>query len=79
MGEGRIFLKKFHVSLFNDDLSNGPNFGLIHLAGHWTVNLKQRSLLSKKEIITNLEVSRILSFVLAADEAEKIFKKLDGL
>jgi len=32
-GGGRIFLKTFRASLFNDDLSNEPNFGQIHLAG----------------------------------------------
>ena len=33
MGGGRIFLKTFRASLFNEDLSNEPNFGRIHLAG----------------------------------------------
>ncbi len=33
MGGGQIFLKTFYASLFNEDLSNGPNFGRIHLAG----------------------------------------------
>jgi hypothetical protein len=32
MGEGRIFLKTCRASLFNDDLSNEPNFCWIHLA-----------------------------------------------
>ncbi len=32
MGGGRTFLKTFHASLFNEDLSNEPNFGWIHLA-----------------------------------------------
>ncbi len=32
MGDGRIFLKTFRASLFNEDLSNEPNFGQIHLA-----------------------------------------------
>jgi hypothetical protein len=31
--DGRIYLKIFYPSLFNDDLSNEPNFGRIHLAG----------------------------------------------
>jgi hypothetical protein len=35
MGFGRIFLKTFRASLFNEDLSNEPNFGRIHLAGHY--------------------------------------------
>ncbi len=35
MGDGRIFLKIFCSSLFNDDLSNEPNFGQIHLAGQY--------------------------------------------
>ncbi len=35
MGGGRIFLKTFRASLFNDDLSNEPNFGRIHLAGQY--------------------------------------------
>ncbi len=30
MGDGRIFLKTI-----NKDLSNEPNFGLIHLAGQY--------------------------------------------
>jgi len=35
MGGGRIFLKTF-----NDELSNEPNFGRIHLAGQYgTFNL----------------------------------------
>jgi hypothetical protein len=32
MGGGRIILK---TSLFNEDLSNEPNFGQIHLAGQY--------------------------------------------
>jgi|688.fasta_scaffold426664_1 hypothetical protein len=32
MEEGRIFLETFRASLFNDDLSNEPNFNRIHLA-----------------------------------------------
>jgi hypothetical protein len=36
MGDRRIFLKTFHSSLFNDDLTNEePNFGRIHLAGQY--------------------------------------------
>jgi hypothetical protein len=34
-GGRRIFLKIFHTSLFNEDLSNEPNFGRIHLAGQY--------------------------------------------
>jgi hypothetical protein len=34
-GGGRIFLKTFRASLFNEDLSNEPNFGRIHLAGQY--------------------------------------------
>ncbi len=33
MGGGRIFLKTFRASLFNEDLSIEPNFSRIHLAG----------------------------------------------
>ncbi len=33
--DGQIFLKTFRASLFNDDLSNEPNFGRIHLAGQY--------------------------------------------
>jgi hypothetical protein len=32
---GRIFLKTFRTSSFNDELSNDPNFGRIHLAGQY--------------------------------------------
>jgi hypothetical protein len=35
MGGGRIFLKTLRATLFNDDLSNEPNFGRIHLAGQY--------------------------------------------
>jgi hypothetical protein len=35
MGDGRIFLKNLRASLFNDDLSNEPNVGRIHLAGQY--------------------------------------------
>jgi hypothetical protein len=35
MGGGQIFLKTFRASLFNEDLSNEPNFGRIHLAGQY--------------------------------------------
>jgi hypothetical protein len=37
MGGGRIFLKTFLASLFNEDLSKKPkpNFGRIHLAGQY--------------------------------------------
>ncbi len=34
-GGGRILLKIFGASLFNEDLSNEPNFGRIHLAGQF--------------------------------------------
>ncbi len=37
-------LGTFCVTLFNDDLSNEPNFGRIHLAGHWTVSLTNHPL-----------------------------------
>ncbi len=33
------FSKNLRASLFNEDLSNEPNFGRIHLAGQWTVHL----------------------------------------
>jgi hypothetical protein len=32
MRDGPIFIKTFRASLFNDDLSNDPIFGWIHLA-----------------------------------------------
>jgi hypothetical protein len=35
MGGGRIFLKTFRASLFNEDPSNEPNFGQIRLAGQY--------------------------------------------
>jgi hypothetical protein len=34
MGGGWIFPKNLRACLFNDDLTNEPNFGQIHLAGH---------------------------------------------
>jgi hypothetical protein len=33
MGDGKIFLKILRDTFFNKDLSNEPNFSLIHLAG----------------------------------------------
>jgi hypothetical protein len=35
MGDGRIFFKNLRASLFNDDLSNEPNFGRVHLTGQF--------------------------------------------
>jgi hypothetical protein len=35
MGGGRVFLKTFRASLFNEDLSNEPNLDRIHLAGQY--------------------------------------------
>ncbi len=35
MVDGRIFLENLRASLFNDDLSNEPNFGWIHLVGQY--------------------------------------------
>ena len=35
MGGGRIFLKSFRASLFNEDLSNEPNFSRIHFTGQY--------------------------------------------
>ncbi len=35
MGDGQIFLKTFRAFLFNEDLSNEPYFGRIHLAGQY--------------------------------------------
>jgi hypothetical protein len=34
-GERADFSKNLRASLFNKDLSNGPNFGRIHLAGQY--------------------------------------------
>ncbi len=35
MGGGQIFLKNQRASLYDDDLSNEPNFGRIQLAGQY--------------------------------------------
>ncbi len=35
VGGGRIFPKNLRASLINDDLSEEPNFGRIHLAGQY--------------------------------------------
>jgi hypothetical protein len=35
MGDGRIFLNNLRETSINKDLSNEPNFGLIHLAGQY--------------------------------------------
>ncbi len=40
-GGGRIFLKTFLNALFNEDISNEPLFGQIHLAGQYTFNVNQ--------------------------------------
>jgi hypothetical protein len=45
MEDGRIFLKNLRDTSSNKDLSNEPNFGLIHLAG--TVPLKHMQKVSK--------------------------------
>ncbi len=42
------FLKTYRASLFNEDLSNEPNFGRIHLAGQY---LKEE--LKRKQKINN--------------------------
>jgi hypothetical protein len=34
-GDGRIFLKNLRQTSSNKDLSNEPNFGLIHLVGQY--------------------------------------------
>jgi hypothetical protein len=43
MEGGWIFLKTFHASLFNNNLSNEPNFGWIHLAGQYLEFARQNS------------------------------------
>ncbi len=48
MGDGSIFLKNHSASLFNEDLSNEPNFGRIHLAGQY-VPLSLLDILSKTQ------------------------------
>ncbi len=35
MGDEHIVSKKLRASLFNDDLSNEPNFSRIHLPGQY--------------------------------------------
>jgi hypothetical protein len=35
MGDGQIFSKNLSSYLFNDDLSNEPNFGWVHLVGQY--------------------------------------------
>ncbi len=35
MGDGRILSKNLRALLFNDDLSNEPYFGRIHLTGQY--------------------------------------------
>jgi hypothetical protein len=39
MEGGRIFLKSLHDTSFNKDISNEPNFGRIHLAGQYLLQL----------------------------------------
>jgi hypothetical protein len=40
MGDGRIFLETFGASLFNNDLSNEPNLGQIHLGRQYLWGVK---------------------------------------
>ncbi len=51
----RIFLKSFRTSLFNEDLSNEPNFGRIHLAGQYLyVTVSSYSIsIQKRTVATN--------------------------
>jgi hypothetical protein len=53
MGGGRISLKVRRASLFNDDLSNEPNFGRIHLAGQYL--FKYQILFASMKLLTNYE------------------------
>ncbi len=41
MEDGRIFLKNLRDTSFNKDLSNKPNFVLIHLAGQHLLRKNQ--------------------------------------
>ncbi len=52
LGAGGFFLKTYRASLFNEDLSNEPNFGRIHLAGQYLQHLS---------VSPNLPVSGFLS------------------
>jgi hypothetical protein len=47
MGDGRIFYINLRASLVNDDLSNDPNFGQIHLVGQNLNLLKPTYILYK--------------------------------
>jgi hypothetical protein len=49
MGGGQIFLKNHCAALFNEDLSNEPNFVRIHLAGQPFNAPKRRQMLLKWE------------------------------
>ncbi len=57
MGEGLIFPKNLCASLFNDDLSNEPNFGRIHLAG--TIPLKYRNVQQRYVYRQHIFISEI--------------------
>ncbi len=49
MGRGQIFLKTFRASLFNDDLSNEPNFVRIHLARQYLLQAIIQNEISTKK------------------------------
>jgi hypothetical protein len=45
---GGFFQKNLRACLFNDDLSNEPNFGPIHLAGHYLAISKVRVFITNR-------------------------------
>ncbi len=71
MGDGRIFLKNLRDTPFNKDLSNEPNWGLIHLAGQY-LQPKLRCIVHTWYILCRTQQSAEGIYVLAPPSDKRI-------
>jgi hypothetical protein len=62
MADGRIFLKT-SAPLFNKSLSNGPNFGRIHLTGQYLVPFNIILLFQDAKVVTIFNMIAVPCFV----------------
>ncbi len=68
MGDGWIFLKNLSALLFNDDLSNEPNFDWIHLAGQFYFFYILVTLSLKNHLVQSWKLLCFLGFFLTVSD-----------
>jgi hypothetical protein len=72
MGDGRIFLKTFGASLFNDNLSNDPNLGRTHLISAGPISLDRTFNADTDPDFHSIQLSKIIRIHADPDDNNKM-------